>query len=87
MMSNETDKNDPGYDPNTDHDNSYQNPNNIDASTIGRHYFDRRLSDAKPTTAYNVNDELSGWNDRIRLTLGLGLAAQRVITPTWGSTI
>lgn len=83
-MSNETDKNDPGYDPNTDYDNSYQNPNNIDAVPSVADYFDRRLSDAKPTTAYNVNDELSGWNDRIRLTLGLGLAAQRVTNPYMG---
>lgn len=83
-MSNETDKNDPGYDPNTDYDNAYQNPNNIDAVPSVADYYDRRLSDAKPTTAYNVNDELSGWNDRIRLTLGLGLAAQRVTNPYMG---
>lgn len=83
-MSNETDKNDPGYDPNTDYDNSYQNPNNIDAVPSVADYYDRRLSDAKPTTAYNANDELTGWNDRIRLTLGLGLAAQRVTNPYMG---
>ena len=83
-MSNETDKNNPGYDPNTDLTDAELNPNNQDAVPSVAGYFNGRLNNNNPTTAYDKNSELSGWNDRIRLTVGLGLAAQRMTNPYMG---
>ncbi|AFQ96778.1 phage virion structural protein [Erwinia phage phiEaH2] len=83
-MSNETDKNNPGYDPNTDLTDTELNPNNQDAVPSVAGYFNGRLNNNNPTTAYDKNSELSGWNDRIRLTVGLGLAAQRMTNPYMG---
>ncbi len=83
-MSNETEKNtDPGYDANTDID--YTIPNTTDLSgipSVGA-YFDGRSSTTKPTEG-TVEDELSAWADRIRLTVGLGIAAQRMTNPLMG---
>ena len=83
-MSDETDKNDPGYDPNTDYDDSLHNPNNADAVPSVAGYFNNRLSNNNPATPYDANTELTAWNDRIRLTVGLGLAAQRLTNPYMG---
>src|SRR5699024_6109015 len=83
-MSDETDKSDPGYDPNTDYDDSLHNPNNADAVPSVAGYFNNRLSNNNPATPYDANTELTAWNDRIRLTVGLGLAAQRLTNPYMG---
>lgn len=82
-MSNET-ENDPGYDPNTPEDTGYSNPNNADAVPSVAGYFDQRQSTVVPATPYNLNDELTAWNNRIRLTVGMGLAAQRLTNPLMG---
>ncbi|ANZ48354.1 putative virion structural protein [Erwinia phage vB_EamM_Caitlin] len=83
-MSNETEQNtDPGYDANTDID--YTVPNSTDITKVPSvaGYFDGRTSTSKPTEGA-VEDELSVWADRIRLTVGLGIAAQRMTNPLMG---
>lgn len=84
-MSDETEKNtDPGYDANTDIDYTVPNPNNADAVPSVAGLFDGRTSTTNPTQDVSGTDELSTWTDRIRLTVGLGIAAQRMTNPLMG---
>lgn len=84
-MSNETEQNkDPGYDPNTDIDYDVPNPNNAEAVPSLAGYFDARNSTTVPTSKRGLEDELTAWNDRIRLSAGLGIAAQRMTNPLMG---
>ncbi|ANZ49703.1 putative virion structural protein [Erwinia phage Machina] len=85
-MSDETEKKntDPGYDPNTDIDYTVPNPNNSDAVPSLAGYIDGRSSSAAPTQKKSFDDELSVWADRIRLSVGLGIAAQRMTNPLMG---
>lgn len=84
-MSDETDKKlDPNYDPNTDVDYTLDDPNNADAVPSIAGYYQNRTSDTNPTQKQSFDDELSVWADRIRLTVGLGIAAQRITNPLMG---
>lgn len=84
-MSNETEQNtDPSYDANTDIDYTVPNPPNADAVPGLGGWSDGRTSNTKPTPQGGVEDELSVWSDRIRLTVGLGIAAQRMTNPLMG---
>ncbi|EBS0563365.1 hypothetical protein DTU56_09560 [Salmonella enterica subsp. enterica serovar Muenchen] len=47
-------------------------------------YLESRTSTTNPVTPYNLNDELTTWKNRIGLSKGMGLAAQRLTNPLMG---
>lgn len=47
-------------------------------------YMTSRTSTTNPVTPYNLNDELTTWKNRIGLSQGMGLSAQRLTNPLMG---
>lgn len=63
----------------------YTPPNNADAVPDLSKYTDPRTFKVKPTNAAaDINSELAAWNDRIRLSLGIGLPGQRLTNSLMG---
>lgn len=85
-MNNDLENLDPNFDPNADYkDTGYSNPNNADAVPSLNDYFARAgFNGNNPPKPYNLNDELTAWNDRLRLSHGLGLSAQRLTNSLMG---
>lgn len=84
-MKDETELNsDPGYDPNTDVNFEFENPNDATDVPTLTDWVGRRESKSNPVPENSFNDSKSVWNDRIRLTLSLGLKEQSLTNPLMG---